>query len=180
MQPTTETERQEPNILITGTPGTGKTILATQLANNIENLSHFNINELIKQEQYTEGYDKEFDSHILDEDKLLDAMEDKMAEGGQIVDYHSNDFFPQRFFDLVIVLRCDNSILHPRLVNRGYNEHKIQENIECEIMEVVLEEARESYPEEIVVELKSETMEDMESNLERIETWYNMYKEQHS
>merc|ERR1711988_1095606 len=114
MQPTTETERQEPNILITGTPGTGKTILATQLANNIENLSHFNINELIKQEQYTEGYDKEFDSHILDEDKLLDAMEDKMGEGGQIVDYHSNDFFPQRFFDLVIVLRCDNSILHPR------------------------------------------------------------------
>ena len=66
-------------------------------------------------------HNKEFDSHILDEDKLLDAMEDKMGEGGQIVDYHSNDFFPQRFFDLVIVLRCDNSILHPRLVNRGYN-----------------------------------------------------------
>eukprot|EP00959_Pyramimonas_sp_CCMP1952_P248959 5204234-Pyramimonas_sp.AAC.2 len=28
---------------------------------------------------------------------------------------------------------------------RGYSEKKLQENMECEIMQVVLEEARESY-----------------------------------
>lgn len=48
-------------------------------------------------------------------------------------------------------------VLHPRLTARAYPESKIAENIECEIMEVVIEEARESYAKEVVVELRSET-----------------------
>ena len=38
---------------------------------------------------------------------------------------------------------------------------------------VVLEEAREGYAEEIVVVLKSESTEDLESNVERIVQWIN-------
>lgn len=38
-------------------------------------------------------------------------------------------------------------------------------------MQVLLEEARESYDEEIVVELTSDATEDIESNVERIEAW---------
>jgi adenylate kinase len=30
-------------------------------------------------------------------------------------------------------------------VSRGYAESKVKENVECEIMQVLLEEARESY-----------------------------------
>ncbi len=41
-----------------------------------------------------------------------------MAQGGVIVDFHSCDFFPERWFDLVVVLRVDNSVLYPRLENR--------------------------------------------------------------
>jgi len=41
-----------------------------------------------------------------------------MSEGGNVMDFHSCDFFPERWFDLVVVLRTDNSILHPRLENR--------------------------------------------------------------
>lgn len=41
-----------------------------------------------------------------------------MAAGGNIVDFHTCDFFPERWFDLVVVLRTDNSILYPRLVSR--------------------------------------------------------------
>lgn len=44
----------------------------------------------------------------------------------------------------------------------------MQENIECEIMQVVLEDARESYKPEIVVELPSNSIQDMESNVEKI------------
>lgn len=40
-----------------------------------------------------------------------------------------------------------------------------------EIMGVVLDEAREAYMEEIVVELQSETVQDMESNVTRIIKW---------
>jgi adenylate kinase len=41
-----------------------------------------------------------------------------MARGGNIVDYHSCDFFPERWFDLVIVLQTDNTILYDRLEKR--------------------------------------------------------------
>lgn len=54
---------------------------------------------------------------------------------------------------------------------RGYSEKKITENIECEIMMVLLEEAKESYDAEKVVELSSNTVAEMEENVLRIEAW---------
>ena len=46
-------------------------------------------------------------------------------------------------------------------------------------MEVVAEEARSSYPPEIVVELKSESTEDMEANVARIVEWINAWRRDH-
>lgn len=43
-------------------------------------------------------------------------------------------------------------------------------------MEVVLEEARSSYPAEIVVDLKSESMEDLEGNVARIVAWIQAWR----
>lgn len=60
---------------------------------------------------------------------------------------------------------------------RNYPEAKLQENIDSEIMEVLSQEARESYDEEIVVELQSNTPEEMETNIERIEAWLKQWKE---
>jgi adenylate kinase len=48
---------------------------------------------------------------------------------------------------------------------------KIQENNEAEIMNVVLEEAREAYADEIVVALNSEDTTNLESNVSRIVQW---------
>lgn len=62
-------------------------------------------------------------------------------------------------------------------VFRNYAEAKLQENIDSEIMEVLSQEARESYDEEIVVELQSNTPEEMETNIERIEAWLKQWKE---
>lgn len=56
---------------------------------------------------------------------------------------------------------------------------KIQENNEAEIMQVVLEEARSSYPAEIVVELRSEGTEDLEANVARIVEWITIWKKDH-
>lgn len=61
----------------------------------------------------------------------------------------------------------------------GYNQRKLQENIECEIMQVVLENARESYAQEIVVELPSNNVDDMESNVDRVKQWLEAWKQQH-
>jgi adenylate kinase len=53
---------------------------------------------------------------------------------------------------------------------------KIQENNEAEIMEVVLDEARSSYAPEIVVELQSESIDDLESNIARILEWIKSWR----
>ncbi len=60
---------------------------------------------------------------------------------------------------------------------RGYNQKKLTENIECEIFQVVLDQAKESYREDIVVELPNNTVEDMENNLELIKKWYAQWKQ---
>lgn len=40
-----------------------------------------------------------------------------------------------------------------------------------------MQEARDSYDEEIVVELKSDSTEELELNVERVQTWLKQWKE---
>ena len=71
----------------------------------------------------------------------------------------------------MLVLRADTNVLYSRLENRGYPEKKLTDNVEAEIMQVILDEAREAYREEIVIELPSNTVEDVESNVARTVAW---------
>ena len=50
--------------------------------------------------------------------QVCDSLEATMAAGGNVVDYHGCDFFPERWFDLVIVLQTDNTVLWNRLEKR--------------------------------------------------------------
>lgn len=143
-------------------------------------LKHINVGELIQQHKCYDGHDSTLDSHILDEDKLLDLMETLFQESadenvGIVADYHSCELFPERWFDLILVLRAKTDVLYDRLTGRGYNDKKRGENLEAEIMQVVLDEARESYDLEIVQEVQSNTVEDMESNVERCRAWVDQW-----
>jgi adenylate kinase len=133
----------------------------------------------VKQHECHEGKDTVFDSLVLDEDKLLDIMEPILAERGNIIDYHTCDFFPERWFDLILVLTTNTEILYDRLQARGYSANKVNENMECEIMQVVADSARESYAQEIVHILPSNTIEDMENNLERLSVYLENWKQTH-
>ena len=46
-------------------------------------------------------------------------------------------------------------------------------------MQVILDEARESYNISIVQELRSDTYEDLESNVERVSQWLESWKKEH-
>ena len=76
----------------------------------------------------------------------------------------------------MVVLRTDSTKLYDRLKARSYPEKKLQENLDSEIMEVLLEEAREGFDAEIVVELRSDEVGDVQSNVERIEAWIENWK----
>ena len=67
-------DRPQPNILITGTPGTGKTLLCTLLAERT-NMNYVNVGDVVKQYGFYEGRDEEMDTLILDEDKVCSSKE---------------------------------------------------------------------------------------------------------
>ena len=140
-------------------------------------LTHLEVGKIVKEKECYEGRDEEFDALVLDDDKLIDEMEPMMTNGGVVVDFHTCDVFPERWFDLVLVLRSTTENLFDRLGERGYSEKKRQENVEAEIMQVVLEEAKESYAEEIVHEVRSDSVEDMDGNVERVKAWIAAWNE---
>ncbi|KZF23175.1 P-loop containing nucleoside triphosphate hydrolase protein [Xylona heveae TC161] len=171
--------KNNPNVIITGTPGVGKTSHCELLAENT-GLKHLSINQIVKERECHDGYDDELKTWIVDEDKLLDAIEDEVKQGGYIIDWHACDLFPRSWIDLVVVLRTDSTLLYDRLSARGYPQAKLDENMDAEIMQVLLDEARESYDEEIVVELRSDSADDIESNVERIESWLKQWRKDHA
>lgn len=148
--------------------------MATELAQRT-GLHYINIGDLAKENDLYDGWDEQYACHVLDEDKVVDEIEDQMSEGGNVVDYHGCDFFPERWFDIVFVLRTNNTTLYERLEQRGYDGKKLSENVECEIMQTILEEARDSYKKEIVIELQSNTTDELENNLEQIEAWIQQW-----
>lgn len=164
-----------PNILITGTPGTGKSTLSKAVGEK-SGLKWISIGDFAKEKGFLGDYDEELECHELEEDPLLDELEDLIGAGGVIVDHHVTDFFPERYFDIVFVLRTDNAHLHDRLKARDYNEKKLQNNLECEIFQTILDEAKSSYDENIVHELPSNEESDIESNLQRILAWIDQWK----
>lgn len=175
--------RYLPNIIITGTPGCGKTSHAQLLLSQLETevpghlpvgknkWYHYAVSDEAKSRGCIDLYDERLDTLVVDEDKLLDSLEPDMEKGGAIIDWHCCEVFPERLIDLVVCLRCDNELLYQRLKKRDYNDVKIQENLDCEIMEVIAQEARDSYEPQIVIELTSNNADEMDENVDRIGQW---------
>ncbi len=70
MQPAkVEPKRQLPNVLVTGTPGTGKSTTCEQIA-EATRLRHVNVGDLVKSQDLHCGWDEEYSCHIIDEDKV--------------------------------------------------------------------------------------------------------------
>ncbi|ETI23084.1 hypothetical protein G647_04880 [Cladophialophora carrionii CBS 160.54] len=184
--------RSLPNIIITGTPGVGKTSTATQLLSLASssspaiNLRHLSINDLVKSRGCHTGFDEDLQTLVVDEDKLMDEVEKEIEDGGGhggwVIDWHSTAGFAVRWVDLVVVLRCEETdVLFDRLTARGYKDNKVQENMDAEIFGVVSEEAKEGWEEEgQVVELKSVHAEDIEENAERILQWVKNWVKDHA
>ena len=179
---TSSAKKQAPNILITGTPGVGKTTLCKKIAEkNVEGeIDVVNVGDFAKEQGFLGDYDEVYKCHELDEDRVVDHLEERMSDPKSsttvVIDHHVTDFFPERWFDAVFVLRTNNTTLYDRLKGRGYDGKKLEDNVQCEIFQTILDEAKDSYPEEIVHELPSESDADLNSNAERILSWIAQWK----
>ena len=64
-------------------------------------------------------------------------------------------------------------------VCRGYSGEKLTDNVQCEIFQTILEEARDSYDHNILHELSSNTPTDLEQNIDIICGLINEYTSVH-
>ena len=71
--------RTQPNIIVTGTPGVGKTSHCYVLAANT-GLKHLSINQIVKDRGCHNGWDEEYASWIVDEDKVRQTSHSEMSE----------------------------------------------------------------------------------------------------
>ncbi len=134
-------------IIVTGSVGAGKTTLSKKLAKKLS-FEYIDVNKIIKEYNLSESYDKKRKCNIVDVNKLNKSLIDKIKickkdfGKGVIIDSHLSHYLPRKYVDFCIVAKCNLKILEKRLKKRRYNANKIKENIECEVFDICLNEAK--------------------------------------
>ncbi|MDZ7688680.1 MAG: adenylate kinase family protein [Halobacteriales archaeon] len=119
-------------VAVTGTPGVGKTTVASLLADEL-GAEYFDVTEAVR-EGASSGYDEERGVPVAD----IDALRDAVPDGDVVIDGHIAHHLEP---DAVVVLRCAPDVLRSRLEERGWDDDKIHENVESETLDVVLADA---------------------------------------
>ncbi|HWQ67699.1 MAG TPA: adenylate kinase family protein [Methanospirillum sp.] len=127
---------------LTGTPGTGKSTVADELARR----GHLVIRVTDTIIPYILEEDAAMQTRIVDTDQW--AAEFPHSEG--IVEGHIAHLL---HVDRIILLRCRPDILKTRLETRKYPDAKVAENVEAELLDVLLVEALEEHGPDQVYEI---------------------------
>ena len=135
-------------IIVTGTPGTGKTALSMKLAKKLA-FRYLDVGSIIKKCNFSEDYDEKRKTHIVDAKKLnrelvREIMNCKKTEKGVIIDSHLSHYLPKKYVDLCIVTKCNLRVLEKRLRKKKYFKAKIRENMDVEIFDICLNEAKDN------------------------------------
>ena len=127
-------------IVITGTPGVGKTTVAAELVSRLK-AQLVNVGDLVKNENLVAESDEERGTLIADIKKVRARIRSMLSKthGDTIVEGHyAYDVVPRESNPYVFVLRRDPDAFEAGLKSRGYDEKKIQENLAAEVLDVCL------------------------------------------
>lgn len=130
-------------ILVTGTPGVGKTAVSASLASRLK-ATHIDLAELVEQERLISGVDKARGTLIADTDRVSKRVQEIMkgCKRDVIIDGHyAVNVIPAKDVHLVFVLRRDPDELKRWMMDHGFRGKKLWENLAAEILDVCLWEA---------------------------------------
>lgn len=143
---------------LTGTPGTGKTSISKLLNTKVVHLSDY-------YEASSEGKTNSGE-WLIDLDKMNNLV--KKLELDEVF-YEGHTSHTLDNLDMVILLRCDPSILKDRLASRNYSEEKINENLEAEALNIIYDEALENITADKIFQLDTTKQTPQESAKKLIE-----------
>jgi adenylate kinase len=139
-------------IIVTGSVCTGKTTLAKKLSKLLK-YKYLDVNQLIKKHNLREKYDRKLHSYPVDIKKLNKILIKEIKENKDlIIDSHLSHYLPKKYVGLCIVTICKLSELRKRLEKRKYPNTKIQGNLEAEIFQTCLIEAKQNKHNILVVD----------------------------
>ena len=125
-----------PNIiLLSGTPGTGKTSIAHELFSQFQ-YEFISAGEVVLEENLYSAEDVARDTKVVDADKFNAYFEHKLEKLSRnlIFECHYADMLNHSQISLGIILRCHPTVLETRLKSRGYSDQKLRENGEAELL----------------------------------------------
>ncbi len=127
------------NIIISGTPGCGKTSVSKEISKLID-AKIISLNELAALRKFSFEFDKERKTYIVDFKVFLPYVLKKIEKIKKInpqfliLESHFSDVIPEKYIDYGFILRCDPDELFKRLKKKNFELKKIIENVQTEIL----------------------------------------------
>ena len=154
-------------VALTGTPGTGKTTVATALEKH--GYTVISLFTYAKENYCIAGIDRKRGSQLIDVEKLEKTIQ-KNLSSDSLVFFEGHIAHLLRIMEKVILLRCHPEELRKRLRKKKWKAEKIKENIQAEIMDIILCEAVGQHPSENIFEVDTtkKTVADVVSAIRQI------------
>ena len=152
-------------LALTGTPGVGKTTIASLLADvgyQVET-----VQEIAERFGCIDDVDSEDGARPIDIDELNTQIHSEWKNNpikSIVIDGHLSHLLP---VDCVVILRCSPSVLRKRLTGRSYAEQKISGNVDWEILGSAWAEMDDTVP---AIEFDSSS-DGVETVFQRIMDW---------
>jgi adenylate kinase len=142
-------------IIVTGTPGVGKTAFSRKLAREI-GAYYLSFNEYISDKHLYRRFDRKRGTKVVDVQRARRSLRSylKKAHGLVVIDTNIPDVVDMKqTVKRVFVLRCHPLLLEKRLRRKGWRDTKVHENALAELLDSCTTDSLQYYGQQKVTQI---------------------------